>query len=107
MKACWILLLFTLLISIPRVSVYDDYNGWDDVEFTDFQEFYNDLNDYTLSVTVPKNYIVWATGTLQNADAVLQPLYNKRLQASMTSDSVIHIATLQELLSKKVTNKII
>ncbi|TKK67393.1 M1 family metallopeptidase [Ilyomonas limi] len=94
---------FYIAYFYPRVSVYDDYNGWDDVEFVDYQEFYNDFNDYTLSVTVPKNYIVWATGTLQNADAVLQPLYNKRLQASMTSDSVIHIATLQELLSKKVT----
>jgi len=94
---------FYLAYFYPRVSVYDDYNGWDDVEFTDIQEFYNDFNDYTLSVSVPKNYIVWATGTLQNPDAVLQPLYNKRLQTSMTTDSVIHIATLQELMSKKVT----
>jgi len=53
----------------PRVAVYDDYNGWDKLEFNDRQEFYNDFNDYTLSVTVPKNYIVWATGTLQNAPA--------------------------------------
>src|SRR6201996_1727168 len=51
----------------PRVAVYDDYNGWDKLEFNDRQEFYNDFNDYTLRVTVPKNYIVWATGTLQNA----------------------------------------
>ena len=96
---------FYIAYFYPRVSVYDDYNGWDDVEFVDYQEFYNDFNDYTLSVTVPKNYIVWATGTLQNADAVLQPLYNKRLQASMIADSVMHIATLQELLSKKVTTQ--
>jgi hypothetical protein len=32
----------------PRVSVYDDYNGWDRVAFVDAQEFYNDFNDYTL-----------------------------------------------------------
>lgn len=94
---------FYLAYFYPRVSVYDDYNGWDDVEFTDYQEFYNDFNDYTLNVTVPKNYIVWATGTLQNAKSVLQPTYYKRLQASFTADSVIHIATLPELQSKKVT----
>ena len=55
--------------------------------FLDAQEFYNDFNDYTLNVTVPKNYIVWATGTLQNPKQVLQPEYAKRLEKSFTSDS--------------------
>jgi hypothetical protein len=87
----------------PRVSVYDDYNGWDRLEFNDRQEFYNDFNDYTLSVTVPKNFIVWATGTLQNPNQVLQPEYAKRLQQSMSSDSVIHIATADDLAKKNIT----
>ena len=89
----------------PRVSVYDDYNGWDKTTFYDAQEFYNDFNDYALNVTVPQNYVVWATGTLQNKEAVLQPEYAKRLQASMMTDSVVHIATLQEMLGKEVTGK--
>ena len=55
----------------PRVAVYDDYNGWDRMDFTDLQEFYNDFNDYILHVNVPKNFIVWATGTLQDPDSVL------------------------------------
>ena len=38
-------------------------------------EFYNDFNDYILNVKVPKNYMVWATGNLQNANEVLQPAY--------------------------------
>jgi hypothetical protein len=87
----------------PRVSVYDDYNGWDRLPFVDAQEFYNDFNDYTLQVKAPKNYIVWATGTLQNANQVLQPEYAKRLQASMTSDSTIHVATTADLAAKNVT----
>ncbi len=87
----------------PRVSVYDDYNGWDKTNFTDLQEFYSDFNDYTLNVTVPQNYVVWSTGMLQNADAVLQPEYVKRLQQAMITDSTVHIATLQEMLGKKVT----
>jgi len=89
----------------PRVSVYDDYQGWDRVAFVDSKEFYNDFNDYTLSVTVPKNYIVWATGTLQNPTQVLQPEYAKRLETSMTSDSTIHVATLEEVTGKKVTSQ--
>ena len=87
----------------PRVSVYDDYNGWDRLPFLDAQEFYNDFNDYTLQVKAPKNYIVWATGTLQNPNQVLQPEYAKRLQASMTSDSTIHVATAADLASKNIT----
>ncbi|TSD67363.1 M1 family metallopeptidase [Inquilinus sp. KBS0705] len=87
----------------PRVSVYDDYNGWDRVTFTDAQEFYNDFNDYTLNVTVPKNYIVWATGTLRNPKQVLQKEYAERLERSMTSDSTIHVATIDEVKGNKVT----
>ncbi|QEM02413.1 M1 family metallopeptidase [Mucilaginibacter rubeus] len=87
----------------PRVSVYDDYNGWDRLPFLDAQEFYNDFNDYTLHVAAPKNYVVWATGTLQNPDEVLQPEYAKRLKASFTSDSTINIASAAELAAHKVT----
>lgn len=89
----------------PRVSVYDDYNGWDRIEFVDSKEFYNDFNDYTLNVTVPKNYIVWATGTLQNPTQVLQKEYADKLQKSMTNDSTMHIATLEDLAGKKITTQ--
>jgi len=87
----------------PRVAVYDDYNGWDLLPFLDAQEFYNDFNDYTLNVTAPKNYIVWATGTLRNADKVLQPEAAKKLEQSFTSDSTIHIATKEDLAKKNIT----
>lgn len=94
---------FFLAYFYPRVAVYDDYNGWDRLEFTDQQEFYNDFNDYNLTVNVPKNYIVWATGTLQNADAVLTPAFAKKLAASMTTDEILHIATKEDLLKQHVT----
>lgn len=94
---------FYLAYFYPRVSVYDDYAGWDRTEFIDALEFYNDFNDYTLNVTVPKNYIVWSTGTLQNPAQVLQPEYAERLEKSMTSDSTVHIATPEDLAAKKIT----
>jgi hypothetical protein len=52
---------------------------------------------------VPKNYILWATGTLQNPAKVLQPEYAARLEKSMASDSTIHVATAGDLAGKKVT----
>jgi len=94
---------FYIAYFYPRVAVYDDYAGWDRIDFNDALEFYNDFNDYTLNVTVPKNFVVWATGTLQNPGKVLQPEYAERLQKSFTSDSTIHIATVDEMASKKVT----
>ncbi|SFU45182.1 hypothetical protein SAMN05216480_1048 [Pustulibacterium marinum] len=94
---------FFLAYFYPRVAVYDDYRGWDTMTFTGAQEFYNDFNDYSFSVTVPKDYIVWATGDLQNTEEVLMPKYAEKLKKSMTSDEVMEIAHQEELTAKKVT----
>src|SRR5205823_8978929 len=64
---------FFLAYFYPRVAVFDDYNGWDTMNFTDMQEFYSDFNDYDVSITVPANFVVWGTGSLVNASEVLQP----------------------------------
>ena len=87
----------------PRVAVFDDIHGWDRMDFTDAQEFYNDFNDYTLRVRAPRNYLVWSTGTLNNPNEVLQPAYAKKLEASMKTDSILHIATKEDLARKQVT----
>ncbi|HEV8508147.1 MAG TPA: M1 family peptidase, partial [Chitinophagaceae bacterium] len=50
----------------PRVAVYDDYNGWDQMPFMDSHEFYSDFNDYDVTINVPRNYIVVGTGSLQH-----------------------------------------
>ena len=94
---------FFLAYFYPRIAVYDDYAGWDRLPFVDSKEFYNDFNDYTLRVQVPANYLVWATGTLQNPKQVLQPAAAKRLRQSMTSDAVLHIATATDLAKKSIT----
>ena len=94
---------FFIAYFYPRVAVYDDIDGWDTQNFTEGHEFYNDFNDYTFEVTAPKNYVVWATGDLLNADEVLQPTFAERLKKSITSDDVIHIATAAELAGNSVT----
>lgn len=96
---------FFLAYFYPRVAVYDDYRGWDTMTFTGAQEFYNDFNDYVFNVTVPKNFIVWATGDLQNTEEVLQPKYADLLKKSMISDDVIKIATQKDLDEKKITTQ--
>ncbi|MDM1557454.1 M1 family metallopeptidase [Chryseobacterium indologenes] len=96
---------FYVAYSFPRISVYDDYNGWDMLPHSDRQEFYNDFNDYSFAITAPKNYVVWATGDFLNPEAVLQPEYLKRYKASLKSDKLMHIATEQEMKSGNVTQQ--
>ncbi len=94
---------FYVAYSFPRISVYDDYNGWDMLPHSDRQEFYNDFNDYSFAVTAPKNYVVWATGDFLNPDEVLEPEYVRRFKNSLKSNEIIHIANEEEMKSGRVT----
>jgi hypothetical protein len=94
---------FFLAYFYPRIAVYDDYRGWDATPHTGPLEFYNDFNDYTLNVQVPKNYLVWATGTLTNPTTVLKQEAVSRYQQSLTSDKVVKIVSPQDLVAKSVT----
>ena len=89
----------------PRIAVFDDYNGWDRMPFVDSHEFYSDFNDYNVTINVPRNYIVWGTGTLQHPETLLQPTFLKRFQASLTSDQLINVVTKQDLLAKNITTQ--
>src|SRR5882757_4248163 len=55
----------------PRIAVYDDIDGWNHNPYLGTQEFYNDFCNFKTAITVPKNYIVWATGDLKNCSEVL------------------------------------
>lgn len=94
---------FYLAYFYPRIAVYDDYNGWDLTEHTGSPEFYNDFNDYRLTVNVPANFVVWATGDLMNPSEVLQSRHLERLTRSLGTDSIVHVATHKEMLSETVT----
>lgn len=89
----------------PRVAVFDDHSGWDRMNFVDSHEFYSDFNDYTVTVNVPKNYIVWGTGTLQEPEKLLQPAILQRFRQSLVSDETIRIVTSEDLAAKNVTTQ--
>ena len=95
----------------PRITPYNDTDlvsalpGFDTEDFTyrSGREQFNDFADFTVSVNVPKNFVVWATGDLQNPDEVLQPTYAQRLKDSLTSDQIVNIAQPEEVQQGKVT----
>lgn len=87
----------------PRITNYSDYGGWDTIQFTLGREFNNDFNDYDVSVTVPRDYVVWATGELQNPSDVLQPAVAAKLAASRTSDRLVTLAEAADVRAGRVT----
>lgn len=87
----------------PRIAVYDDIDGWNDFKYMGDVEFYNDFGNYEFAVTVPQNFIVWATGTLDNPEQLFRKKYLKRYKDAFTSDKIIHIIDSTECTQKDIT----
>lgn len=87
----------------PRIAVYDDLDGWNMNEYMGSKEFYNDFCNFNVSITVPKNYLVWATGDLQNCSEVLNDKYCERLEAAEKNDSIVFIVDTVDLRSGSIT----
>jgi phenolic acid decarboxylase len=51
----------------PKPAVYDK-SGWHQMPYLDQAEFYSEFGSFDVSITLPSNYIVGATGDLQNED---------------------------------------
>ncbi len=81
----------------PRMSVYDDVNGWQTEQFLGRGEFYLNFGDYDVRLTVPWDHIVDATGTLQNPDEVLTAEQRARLERAYTSEEPVFIRTADEV----------
>ncbi len=81
----------------PQIAVYDDIDGWDMISYTGIQEFYNDFSNYDVELTVPNTFAVWGTGVLQNPEDVFAAGYLKRYKSALSSDSVVHIISKEDL----------
>jgi hypothetical protein len=86
----------------PQIAVYDDIHGWNTTPYTGLQEFYNDFNDYDVTIEVPKGNMVWATGELQNPENVLHKKYLERFKLAHKTDSVIQIWSADEMRKNRV-----
>ncbi len=53
----------------PKPAVYDR-EGWHPMPYLDMGEFYSEFGDFDVRITLPRNYVVAATGTLQTPEEV-------------------------------------
>jgi hypothetical protein len=89
----------------PRIAVYDDIDGWDNFPYLGRQETYFDNAFFNVFITVPKNYMVWATGDLQNPTEVLQDHILKKWTLANFSDSAVFVIDSMDVARKNITQK--
>ncbi len=86
----------------PRIAVYDDIDGWDTWSYNGSQEFYNDFGNYDVSIDVPKDYVVWATGDRQNAAENFSKNVLQKIQLAESSDNIIRIIDSTDYIENDV-----
>ena len=87
----------------PRIAVYDDIDGWNKYPYRGSEEFYNDFCNFKAAVTVPGNYVVWATGDLQNTKKVLNKKIAKRIKYAEKNDDIIYVIDSTDIKNGNIT----
>src|SRR5881296_3583066 len=81
----------------PRLAVYDDVRGWNTEQYLGQGEFYLEYGDIDFAITVPRGFIVAATGQLTNPLEVLTAAQRARLAGALRSDSTVAIIAKNEV----------
>tara|TARA_R110002126_G_scaffold291415_2_gene452256 strand:- start:31135 stop:33339 length:2205 start_codon:yes stop_codon:yes gene_type:complete len=88
---------YTIAQFFPRLAVYNNVEGWQNMQFWGRSEFALEFGDYEVNLTVPSDHIVDATGVLQNEKEVLTKEQRKRWEkARKTFDNPVLIVTQEE-----------
>ena len=89
--------LYVLAQFFPRMAVYNDVEGWQNMQFWGSGEFALPFGNYEVNITVPADHILEATGTLQNRSEVFTPAQVARYaQAEKSFDKPVIIVTQAE-----------
>ncbi|WP_298883745.1 M1 family metallopeptidase [uncultured Polaribacter sp.] len=88
---------YTIAQFFPRLAVYNNVEGWQNMQFWGRSEWALEFGDYEVNLTVPADHIVDATGVLQNEKSVLTKTQRKRWEKARTTfDKPVMIVTQAE-----------
>ena len=76
---------YTIAQFFPRLAVYNNVEGWQNMQFWGRSEWALEFGDYEVNLTVPADHIVDATGVLQNEKDVLTKEQRKRWEKAKNS----------------------
>ncbi len=97
---------YTIAQFFPRLCVYNNVEGWQNMQFWGRSEWALEFGDYDVKITVPADHILDATGTLQNEKDVLTKEQRKRFEKAENSfKDPVFIVTQAEAEEKERTNK--
>lgn len=85
----------------PRLTAYSDYEGWHNKEFQGKGEFTLEFGDYDVTITVPADHVIAATGVLQNDADVLSQTQRDRLIEARTAAEPMFIITPEEAVENE------
>ena len=75
----------------PQVAVYDDVHGWVADPYLLEAEFYMDHADYDVRLTMPRGWVIGATGSLVNAAEILSAATRASLAEARKTGAVVHV----------------
>jgi hypothetical protein len=87
----------------PRLARYTDYEGWHNKAFLGSGEFTLEFGNYDVSLTVPDDHVVAATGEIANAASVLTPAQRQRLASARNASEPVYIVTPDEALANEAS----
>ena len=82
---------------IPQVAVYDDVNGWNTLPYLGSGEFYTNFGDFNVEITAPRDFVVVATGKLENQSRVFTPEQSKALDKAKKSSETIMVISKEQV----------
>lgn len=93
--------IFTITQWYPRLCVYSDFQGWQNHQFSGAGEFALTFGNFRVSMTVPSDHVVMATGQCQNYTQILSTQEMSRWQKAQNAKEVVEIVTLNEAKAKE------
>ncbi len=91
--------LYVIAQFFPRLAVYNNVEGWQNMQFWGSSEFALEFGNYEVSITTPKDHILNGTGVIQNPQDVFTKKQYKRYQEAKNSfDKPVFIVTPEEAL---------